>query len=86
VIYIAEPGSFLLKRLSSMVVETIIFRSEDSMLPCLEEILNIRSENEIRWFQLSGRRIVIDLAQSGMYLLERLSSTLREITTSRPED
>jgi hypothetical protein len=38
-IYITEPWSFLLKRISSMLVETIIFQPEDSMLPCLEEIL-----------------------------------------------
>jgi hypothetical protein len=55
-IYIAEPGSFLLKRLSSTLVETIIFRPEDSMLPCLDEILNFWSENAIPGSKVSTFR------------------------------
>jgi len=52
-IYIPEPGSFLLKWLISTLVETIILRPEDSMLPWLEEFLNFRSENAIPLWKVS---------------------------------
>jgi len=53
-IYIAEPQSFLLKWLSSTLVETIIVRPEDSMLPCLEPILHFQSEYAISPWKVSA--------------------------------
>jgi len=87
-IYLAEPGSYLLERLSSKLVETIIFRPEDSMLPAGEKFSTSgrRMQFLMGKFQLSGRRIEIYLAESGSFLLKRRSSILVETNISRPED
>jgi hypothetical protein len=39
-IYLEEPGSYLLERLSATLVETNIFWPEDSMLPAWEKFSN----------------------------------------------
>jgi len=54
-IYIAQTGSFLIKSLRS-IEETVIFWLDDSMLPCLEEIFNFRSENAIPLWTVSTFR------------------------------
>jgi len=87
-IYLAEPGSYLLKRLGSKLVETIIFRAEDSMLPAWEKFSTSgrRMQFVMGKFQLSGRRIEIYLAESWSLLLGRQSSILVETNISRPQD
>jgi len=87
-IYLAEPGSDLLERLSSTLVENIIFRPEDSMLPAWVKFStsNRRMEFLMGKFQHSVQRIEIYLAESGSFLLERLSSILVETNISQPED
>jgi len=87
-IYIAETGSFLLERLSSTLVEGIIFWPEHSMFPGWEKSTNSgrRMQFPFGKCQLSGQRIWIYLSESGSFLLERLRSTLVETDTSRPED
>ena len=86
-IYLAEPGSYLLERLSSKLVDTIIFRPEDLMLPAWEKFSTSgrRMEFLIPNFQLSGRRIGIYVTEPGSFLLERHSSILVETNISRPE-
>jgi len=58
-IYLAEPGSYLLERLSSALVETDIFRPEDSMVPAWEKFST--SDRSMQFLlgqiQLSGLRI-----------------------------
>jgi len=87
-IYLPEPGSYLLGRLRSKLVQTIIFRPEDSMLPAWEKFSTSgrRMQFLMGKFPLSGRRIEIYLAESGSFLLERHSSRLLETNISRPED
>ena len=87
-IYLAEPGSYLLERLSSTLVETDIFRPEDSMLPAWEKFSTSGRSMQflLGKIQLSGRRIEIYIAEPGSFLLKRLSSTLVETIIFRPED
>jgi hypothetical protein len=87
-IYLAEPGSYLLERLSSTLVETDIFRPEDSMLPAREKLSTSgRSMLFLMgMIQLSGRRIEICLADSGSFLFEWHSSILVETIISQPEN
>jgi len=87
-ICITEPGSFLPERLSSTFIKTMIFWPEHSMLPAWEKIPHsgCRMQFLFRKFQLFSWRIWILLAESGSFLLDRLSSTLVETDTSRPED
>jgi len=71
-IYLAEPGSNLLQRLSSMLVQTNIFRPEDSMLPVWEKFPT--SGQRVQFLlgesQLSGQTIEIYLVDSVSFLLE----------------
>jgi len=71
-IYLAEPGSYLLARLISTLVESIMFLPEDSMLPAGDKITT--SGGRMRFlmghFQLSGRRIEIHQGESASFLLE----------------
>jgi len=71
-LYRAEPGSYLLESLSSTVVETNIFWPQDSMLPGWEKLSTSgrRMQFLLGHIQLSGRRIEINLADSGSCLLE----------------
>jgi hypothetical protein len=71
-IYLAEPGSYLLERLSSRLVETHIFRPEESMLPSWEKFSPSTRSMQflLRMIQLSVGRIEIYLANSGSFLLE----------------
>jgi len=71
-----------------MLVETIIFRPEDSILPGWEKFSTSgrRMQFFLGTFQLPSRRIEINLAKPVRFLLEGVSSTLIETTTSRPED
>jgi len=87
-IYLAEPGSYLLERLSSTLLESNIFRPEDSMPSAWEKFSTSsrRMQCLLGKIRLSCRRIVICQADSGSFLLERHSSILAETTISRPED
>jgi len=87
-IFLAEPGSYLLERLSSTLVETIIFRPADSMLPARVKFSTSGQGMQFLMgkFKLSRQKIDIYLAESGRFLLERLSSILVETIISRPED
>jgi hypothetical protein len=71
-IFLAEPGSYLLERLSSTLVETDIFRPEDSMLPAWEKFSTSGRSMQFLLgnIQLSGRRIDIYPVDSGSCLLE----------------
>jgi len=71
-ICLAEPGSYLLERLSSTLVETDIFRPEDSMLPAWEKCSTSGRSMQFLLgnIQLSSRRIEIYLVDSGSFLLE----------------
>jgi hypothetical protein len=71
-IYLAEPGSYLLERLSSTLVETDIFRPEDSMLPAWQKFSTSSWSMQflLGKIQLSGRRIEIYLVHSGSFLLK----------------
>jgi len=87
-IYLAESRKCLFGGLSSMLVETIIFQPEDSILPgCMKfSTSGRRTQFLLQKFQLFGRRSEIYLAEPGSYLLERLSSTRVETDIFRPED
>jgi hypothetical protein len=87
-IYRAEPGNCLLDRFSSKLVETNIFRLQDSILPGIEKfsttngtIRSVLGKNE-----LSGQRIEICLADAGGFLLEWHSSIWVETIVSQQED
>jgi len=71
-IYLAEPGSYLLERLISKLVETIIFEPDDSMLPAWEKFSTSdrRMQFLLGKIQLSGGRIEIYLADSRSFLLD----------------
>jgi len=87
-IYLAEPGSYILERLSSMLVKTKIFRPEDSMLPAREKSSDScwKMQFLMGKFQLSGRRIQINLEDYWSFVLERLGSILVATIISWPED
>jgi hypothetical protein len=87
-IYLAEARKCQFGGLSSTLVESIIFRPEDAILPGCAKFSTAgrRTQFLLRKFQLFGRRSEIYLAQPGSYLLERLSSTLVETDIFRPED
>jgi len=87
-IYIADPESLLLERLSSTLVGTNIFRPNDSMLPACETFTTPgqRMQFLLGKFQISGEGIGFYLAVSGSILLERLNSTVVETIISRPEN
>jgi len=85
--YLAEARKCLLGGLSSSLVETIIFRPEDSILPGWAKLSTSGRKTQflLRKFQLFERRSEIYLAEPGSYRLERLSSTLVETDIFRPE-
>jgi hypothetical protein len=85
-IYLAEAGKYLFGGLSTKLVETIIFRPEDSIIPCYTNFSTSgrRTQFSLRKIQLSGRRSEIYLAEPGSYVLERLGSTLVETDIFRP--
>jgi len=87
-IYLAEPGSYPLERLCSTLVQTNIFRPEDSMLPAWETFST--SGRRIQFLfgkiQLSGRRIEIYLTDSGSFLLESHISIVVATIIFLPED
>ena len=87
-IYLAEARKYLFGGLSSTLVETIIFRPEDSILPGCAKFSTSgrRTQFLLLKFQLFRRGSEIYLAEPGSYLLERLSSTLVETDIFRPED
>ena len=87
-IYLAAARNFLLGGLSSTLVETLIFRPEDSIPSGWEKFSTSgrRMQFVLEKVQLSGRRIEIYLAEPGSYLLERHSSILVETIMSWPED
>jgi hypothetical protein len=87
-IYLAEARKCLFGGLISTLVETIIFRPEDSILPGWAKCSTSgrRTQFLLRKFQLFGRRSEIYLAEPGSYLLERLRSTLVETDIFRPDD
>jgi len=86
-IYLAEPGSYLLKRHSLTLVKTKILWQENSILPAREKFSN--SGRKIQFlvgkFQLSAQRTEIYLADCASFVLERLDSLLVETIISRGE-
>jgi len=70
--FLAEARKCLFGGLSSTLVETIIFRPEDSMRPVCEKFSTSGRSMQflLGKIQLSGRRIEIYLADSGSFLLE----------------
>jgi len=87
-IYLAEARNFLFGGLSSALVETIIFRLEDSKLPRWAKFSSFsrRMEFLLGKYQLSRRRSEIYPAELESYLLNRLGSTQVETNIFRPED
>jgi len=87
-ISLAEARKCLDGGLSSTLLETIIFRPEDSILPGWVKFSTSgrRTQFLFRKFQLFGWRSEIYLPEHGSYLLERVSATLVEINIFRQED
>jgi len=87
-IYFAEPGSYLLGRHISMLVEINIFFPDSSMLPAWETFSTSswRMQCLLEKIQLSGRIIEIYQADYGSFVLEQHSSILVETIISRLED
>jgi len=75
-IYITKLRSYLLERLSSKLVESIIFQLEDSMLPAWGKFStsDLRMQFLLGRFQLSEWRIEIYQAESKSFLVGRQNS------------
>jgi hypothetical protein len=86
-IYLTEPGRYLLEMLSSTLVETIIFHPEGSMLPTCENFSTSGRKMQflLGKIQHSGWTIEIYEADAGSFLLKRHSSILVETIFSHPE-
>jgi hypothetical protein len=87
-IYIAVARKCLVGGVSSMLLETIIFRPEDSILPGWAKFSTSgrRTKFLLPKFHIFGRRSEIYLEKPGSYLLERFGSTLAETNIFWPED
>jgi len=87
-IYLPESWSYLLETPSSTVIETINSLPEDQELSAYEKFSTSGRRIQFLWgkFQLSGRRMEINLAETWSFLLKTLSSTLVETVITQPGD